>query len=165
MRKRIFSLALLMMLCAGIAIAQSQPQQRTVSFLVPQMHCGNCYAKVKKQLDATEGVLEVIGDIEGKVVAVSYDANQVSPDLLKESLLEIDYTVSRYWPNQIVHYVFYQAEAFPADNTATIKKQLLEEKGVMDVTINPSNHTVSVSYNSQLLNEEQLEKILADVCK
>lgn len=60
---------------------------------VEGMSCPHCVNAVTKAVTALEGVSGVNVDLEGKKVAVDYDADQVSPDSIKEAIEEAGYDV------------------------------------------------------------------------
>ena len=62
------------------------------TFSIPNISCGHCVNAIKTELTELEGVSKVEGDIEGKNVAVEWDA-PASEDLIKNKLAEINYPV------------------------------------------------------------------------
>jgi copper ion binding protein len=60
------------------------------TFSIPNISCGHCVNAIKTELTALEGVSKVDGDIEGKRVAVEWDA-PASEDSIKNKLAEINY--------------------------------------------------------------------------
>ncbi|MGD9239710.1 MAG: heavy-metal-associated domain-containing protein [Desulfobacterales bacterium] len=60
------------------------------TFSIPNISCGHCVNAIKTELTALEGVSKVDGDIEGKSVAVEWDA-PASEDSIKNKLAEINY--------------------------------------------------------------------------
>jgi copper ion binding protein len=130
---------------------------RTAAFKAAQMNCGNCLAKIKKNLGTVKGVLEVDGDVENKSVTVTYDANKVSSDDIKSKFGTFDYTVSRYWSNEIVKYAFYKANNVTKDNASGFEEKLSAEDGILDITVNPKSKDISVSYNTNVMDESGLK--------
>jgi copper ion binding protein len=135
--------------------------ERKVSFKAVQMNCGNCLAKIKKNLGTKNGVLEVDGDVESKSVTVTYNANKVSSGDIKKDFGKFDYTVSRYWTNEIVKYAFYKADNVTNDNASEFEKKLSEEDGILDVSVNPKSKDVSISYNTNVIDESKLKDCFA----
>ena len=43
----------------------------TITYTVPAMHCGHCKAAVTEELEAVEGVEDVVVDLDSKRVTVS----------------------------------------------------------------------------------------------
>ena len=62
------------------------------TFSIPSISCGHCVNAITTGLTELEGVSKVEGDIEGKNVAVEWDA-PASEDLIKNKLAEINYPV------------------------------------------------------------------------
>ena len=60
------------------------------TFSIPNISCGHCVNAIKTELTELEGVSKVEGDIEGKNVAVEWDA-PASEDIIKDKLTEINY--------------------------------------------------------------------------
>jgi copper chaperone len=60
---------------------------------VEGMSCSHCVNAVTKAVTALEGVSGVNVDLEGKKVAVDYDADRVSLDSIKEAIEEEGYDV------------------------------------------------------------------------
>jgi copper ion binding protein len=127
--------------------------KRTVSFKAVQMNCGNCLAKIKKNLKSEKGILEIDGDVETKSVTITYDANKVSSKTIRDDFGKFNYTVTRYWPNEIVQYAFYKSGNITRDNASGLEEKLSEEKGILDVAVNPESKNISVSYNTKVLDE------------
>ena len=57
---------------------------------IPNISCGHCVNAIKTELSDLQGVSKVEGDIEGKSVAVEWDA-PASEDSIKNKLAEINY--------------------------------------------------------------------------
>ena len=66
----------------------------TTRLTVPDMSCGHCENTVKNTLGPLAGVQEVIVDLPGKTVSVSYDPAQVTVDRMSAALAEEFYPVS-----------------------------------------------------------------------
>lgn len=60
------------------------------TFSIPNISCGHCVNAIKTELSELQGVAKVEGDIEGKSVAVEWDA-PASEDSIKNKLAEINY--------------------------------------------------------------------------
>ncbi len=66
---------------------------KNITLDVEGMSCSHCVNAVTKAVTALEGVSEVNVDLEGKTVSVDYDADQVSPEGIKEAIEEEGYDV------------------------------------------------------------------------
>lgn len=75
---------------------QAQTSDKTTEEVVLQceMKCGDCAAKVKKQLAFTKGVKAVTPDYETDEVHVKYRADKTNPQKLAQSLDKIGYKAS-----------------------------------------------------------------------
>ena len=60
------------------------------TFSIPSISCGHCVNAIKTELNELDGVTTVEGDIEGKSVAVEWDA-PATEDIIKDKLTEINY--------------------------------------------------------------------------
>ena len=60
------------------------------TFSIPSISCGHCVNAIKTELNELDGISKVEGDIEGKSVAVEWDA-PATVDLIKNKLAEINY--------------------------------------------------------------------------
>lgn len=61
---------------------------------VPDISCEHCEHAITQALTPIDGVQLVQVDIPTKLVTVTYDANKVSVDSLKDVLAEEDYPVA-----------------------------------------------------------------------
>ncbi len=66
--------------------------------LACNMDCGNCSAKVKKQLAYTKGVTEVDANFETDLVVVKYRNDKTDVEKIIASLDEINYKATVYKP-------------------------------------------------------------------
>lgn len=65
------------------------------TFAVSGMKCVHCKMHVEDALRAVPGVSEVLADLAGGQVAVSYDENLVTPAMLKQAVETLGrYTLS-----------------------------------------------------------------------
>ncbi len=60
------------------------------TFSIPNISCGHCVNAIKTELSELDGVSTVEGNIEGKSVAVEWDA-PATEDIIKNKLTEINY--------------------------------------------------------------------------
>ena len=60
------------------------------TFSIPSISCEHCVNAIKTELNELDGVSAVEGDIEGKSVAVEWDA-PATEDSIKSKLTEINY--------------------------------------------------------------------------
>ena len=60
------------------------------TFSIPGISCGHCVNAIKTELSELEGIAKVEGDIEGKSVAVEWDA-PATEETIKNKLVEINY--------------------------------------------------------------------------
>ena len=65
----------------------------TTRLTVPDMSCAHCEMTVKNTLGPLAGVEDVIVDLPGKTVSVSFDPAQINVDQLSAALAEEFYPV------------------------------------------------------------------------
>ncbi len=58
---------------------------------VEGMSCGHCVMRVKKAVEAIEGVLKADVNLENKQVAVEYEEGRASLDKVKDAIREAGY--------------------------------------------------------------------------
>jgi copper chaperone CopZ len=63
-----------------------------------KMDCMNCQNAVEKQLSFTKGVKSVKANHETDLITITYLSNKTNPELIIESLGEINYKASIYNP-------------------------------------------------------------------
>lgn len=127
-------------------------------FKAVQMNCGGCAAKVKNALSAVDGVKDVEVDLSAKSVKVTYDAGKVNVDKLKEAFGGIQYASQLYYPGEAnVGYVSFKADQMKCGGCAAkVKKNMLAEAGVKDVTVCLDTKVVSIAYDSSATSIDKL---------
>ncbi|RLD09080.1 MAG: heavy metal transporter [Chloroflexota bacterium] len=61
-----------------------------VTFQVPAISCGHCVKTIEMELGETEGIINVLADVESKTVVVNYQ-EPASERKLRELLSDINY--------------------------------------------------------------------------
>lgn len=135
--------------------------ERTASFKASEMRCGGCANKVKKNLGAVPGITNVDVDLDKKSVKITYDANKVSRSTFKDDFKKFNYTVTAYYPNEIVAYALYNVKN--DDLSASTAEELSKVKGILDVNVNAANKVVAVTYNTKVMDEAALKTQLANL--
>jgi copper ion binding protein len=129
---------------------------RKVSFKAAQIGCGGCAAKVKKNIGAEAGVISVDVDLPTKEVKIEYDANKISSKDLKQDFRKFDYTVVRYFASEKVKYASFKVEQLNESEAIEAEKNLAQEKGVIDVSVNEKTKAIVFAYNATVITEEAL---------
>ena len=62
---------------------------------VPDMSCGHCESSVQETLDELDGVEKTKADHARGVVELTYDANRVTDEELREAIEVAGYTLKR----------------------------------------------------------------------
>lgn len=65
----------------------------TLHLPVHGMTCGNCARSVERKLAGTAGVTKAVVDLNGAEATVEYDAGEVKPESLAESVRQLGYEV------------------------------------------------------------------------
>ncbi len=61
-----------------------------VTFQIPAISCGHCVKTIEMELGETEGIINVLADVESKTVVVNYQ-EPASERKLRELLSDINY--------------------------------------------------------------------------
>ena len=78
-----------MILTAMISMAKDI--KTVVVTTLPQMHCENCEKKITGNLRFEKGVKEIVCDIEGQRVTITYDADKTNPEAIIKSFDKFGY--------------------------------------------------------------------------
>lgn len=62
----------------------------TKTFFIPNISCGHCVMTIRNELSGLEGVSNVEGDVDSKMVVVTYEA-PASLEKIRSVLEEINY--------------------------------------------------------------------------
>lgn len=133
--------------------------ERTVSFKASEMRCGGCANKVKTKIGAVSGVKSVDVDLDHKSVKITYDANQVSRNSFKGDFQKFGYTVTAYYPNEIVAYSQFKVEKGKLGEAG--EEAVGKVKGIIDVTANEATKVLAVAYNTKVLDAAGVRNRLA----
>ena len=69
--------------------AQKKKNQETVKFLVEEMECNNCKAKVEKNIAFEKGVKDLKCDVKNRTVTITYDSKKTTPEKLVDGFKKI----------------------------------------------------------------------------
>lgn len=144
--------------CAAKKAAAAATGTKVAYFKAVQMGCGGCAAKVKRTLIALDGVDSVLVDLSTKSVRVEYDAAKIDVDKIKAGFATIKYASQLYYPDEAnVAYASFLAEQIKCGGCAAkVKKTLLGNPAVKDVTVCLPTKVVSVAYDSNAADVAQL---------
>lgn len=150
-----FILAVLFTAFVGAASAQDT----VAKFRIESMRCGGCLGRVTKALKATAGVQSVEGDMEKKMVTVVYDASQVSPSAMKETLAGIKMNAVDYDPNEVItREVLFHADQMHCGGCAgKVKKNIGAEPGVQKVEVDLNTKNVAITYDANKVSSKDLK--------
>lgn len=74
-------------------MAEKEKKVEQITMSVEGMKCPKCKAKVEKALGGLEGVRAFSVDLATGQTSVSYDAEKTSFDMLKQAVLDSDFSV------------------------------------------------------------------------
>lgn len=91
---------LFIMMCAILSFgfsseiyAQKKDKKKeSITFLVEDMHCKNCQAKIEKNISFEKGVTDLECDLEAKTVKVTYKTDKTDSGKLIEGFAKIGMT-------------------------------------------------------------------------
>ena len=90
MRKVKMPLCLFIFLFGCVAMAMAAPP-KTVTLVVKNMTCELCPITVKKALTKVQGVSNVSVDFEKKTATVTFDPDEVKPEMMAKATTEAGY--------------------------------------------------------------------------
>ena len=66
--------------------------QKTISYLVSDMHCSSCPKLITMDLLELDGVTDVKADLDSHLVIINYNSDLVQTDLIAQSIKDSGYT-------------------------------------------------------------------------
>lgn len=73
---------------------KAETMQETATFCVPSIHCQGCVDTIGAGLSLTPGIAEVSGDAQAKTVRVTYDPEELTPDMIPEAIRRLGHNVA-----------------------------------------------------------------------
>ena len=153
--KKVFVLLALVAAVSGNVFAQSSSYQVRLE----DMRCGGCFNRAKKALNTVDGVQEVKGDLEKKVVTISYDGSKTNEKnlvaVLKEAKFSNPFT---YDPNEVIERkALFRAGQIRCGGCASkIKKSVSEVVGVQNVDVDVDKKLVTIQYDANKVSKEEI---------
>ena len=123
---------------------------KSIQYRVENMRCGKCAGRIKKALDAKEGVGNITFDMEKKVVTVSYDANKVSPNVLADAIKALKFTPTAYSKSEVIkRTASYKASQMRCGGCAKrVKANIGKVAGVQEVDVDLATKSVKITYDA-----------------
>lgn len=78
---------------SSLSAQDKKKGKEKVKFLVEQMSCKNCQAKIEKNIAFEKGVTDLKCDLETQTVEVTYKADKTTPEAIAKGFEKIGYTV------------------------------------------------------------------------
>ncbi len=69
-------------------------QEARLTLHVPNMRCQNCVASIQEATGKLKGVEAVIGDLERRVVTITYREGKIDPDKFRKAILKRGFLVA-----------------------------------------------------------------------
>lgn len=88
MRKYLFILCTLYLVLCPLTAFSAKPDKQVV-VLSCDLHCQGCCDKVMKNIAFEKGVKDLVCDLKGKTVTVTYDANKTDLETLLKAFAKI----------------------------------------------------------------------------
>ena len=93
------SFILIAILSIGVTAAEKQKSQ-TITIQTSAI-CGSCKARIEKVLKATDGVEEVLLNLNNKKVKIKYDPSKINADKLREVIANTGYDADGVKKNEV----------------------------------------------------------------
>jgi len=126
---------------------------QTLTFDVPEMHCGACTGRVERILKAQQGVTEAAANLAARRVRVSYDA-PAAPAALAEALARAGYPVTQASTRLEIEGMTC------ASCTGRVERALAAVPGVMTANVNLALHRADVSYAAGATSPDELAAVV-----
>lgn len=119
--------------------------------------CAACVSKVEKALSGIEGVARADVNLATNEVIVGYDEKKVSfPDIVG-TLQKINY------PPEVVSRIFSVTGIHCASCVSRLEEAVLKRPGVLSVSVNLSDGSLSVSYIPSAVTPQDLKRVVGSV--
>ena len=133
--------------------------EKTVKYRAESISCGGCAGKVKKAVNALDGVSASEVNLETKVVSITYDEAKVKPEQIREAINEAKPPVSDYDPNEVIaRKATFIAQQIGCGGCASkVKKNISAEAGVISVEADPATKIVNIEYDANKVSSGEFK--------
>lgn len=151
--------ATLMALLVNVTALRAQNVEE-IQYRIEKMHCNGCAGRVKKALNAQDGVQKADIDLGKRVVIISYDKSKTTPQSMEQALADAKYPASPYSENEVITRSFmYKTVQMHCNNCANrIKKGLGAVPGVLAVDTDLENQTVKITYDANKVSRNSFKE-------
>ena len=136
------------------AYSASDVIAREKTYLIEDMHCGNCARRIFNALEQIAGVDSLDFDIDKHTFSVEYDANKTSRDNIRETINSLGYTPVDYYSQEIVDYAYFLLPEGSVNED--IANKVMEIEGVADANTSIKNHSLAISYDTTEITGDKL---------
>ncbi len=126
----------------------------TLRVHIDDMHCLNCFKRIKATLKPMQGVDSVMVRLPKHCVTVVFDANVISADTLKAAISKQGFTPVHQLIDADVAYAYFIIPQESATKVTMDKVRTIS--AVTDVNVSERKKALAVAYQSSKLTEEQL---------
>ena len=128
---------------------------KSIQYRIENMRCGGCAGRVKKALNAKEGVSNIAIDLEKKVVTISYDADKVTPEVLASTLTAAKYAPKAYSKSDVITCTAsYKASQMRCGGCAKrVKTNISKVAGVQSVDVDLATKSVKITYDANKVSK------------
>ncbi len=131
---------------------------KSINFSITGMSCASCAATIEKALRVVEGVSKAAVNIATEKATVEFDPLKVKEVDLVKAVESAGYSVAGVKKKAILKISGMSC----ASCAQKIEKNLNKEKGVAEAVVNFASQTAIVSYDSVIVNVEDIEQVIKD---
>lgn len=126
---------------------------------ITNMTCASCASNIESFLKKNENISEININIVNKLVSVTYNSNITLDEIIK--MIEmIGYEVDK---SHFISSIYDINGVNCASCVQTIETKLKITQGIISVSVNLVTHKLSVVYDSNVIDEIQISKIVSDL--
>ncbi len=129
---------------------------KKVSLKIVGMSCASCSQAVENALNKMEGVEEAIVNFAVEKAIIEYDANQIEVKDLIKTVEDTGYDVAMDKVSLKI------AGMSCASCSQAVERALNKAEGVSQSTVNFATEKASIKFNSDIISEGELKKVVAD---
>lgn len=137
-------------------MSEEQSIQLEASLLIEDDDCEHCLEELQKVLSVRGGISKVHLTSEPPKLCLHFDPNLVTVSAVERMARDVGGELQGRFRHQRLRIL----KTHSADLASALERQLAEIKGVLHASVNLATSIVSVAYDSDDLNVEQIEKVL-----
>jgi len=118
-------------------------------FNVTGMNCANCSRRIEKAIGEMPGVAEVSVNLASEKLSVTYDEQEVSPDVIRVTVADLGFGIAIPTANRQV--IIPVKGMNCAACVSKVEKMIQKLDGVSEVAVNLATEKVTISYDPQVI--------------